>query len=199
LIKTGSSNLVLAANNTYSGLTTVSNGVLKLTAAGSISNSPIITVSSGAVFDVSAYTPYTLTNQILAGNGVVTGSVVVADGAGVSGGDTSGTGQLSFSNNLTLSPGAVVHSYYNAITNNGINVAGTLSLPTVATVQVTQVSGSLPSSYVLFTFGTGAGEASSDRSLSGWVITGGRSYSQAIVNNGQVKLVSPTGMIVEIY
>jgi autotransporter-associated beta strand protein len=199
LIKTGSSNLVLAANNTYSGATTVSNGVLKLTAAGSISNSAVVNVVSGAVFDVSAYAPYTLTNQILAGNGVVTGSVVVAAGAGVSGGDTSGGGVLSFSNNLTLSPGAVVHSYYNATTNNGINVAGTLSLPTVATVQVTQVSGSLPSTYVLFTFGAGAGAASSNGSLPGWVITGGRSYSQAVVNNGQVKLVSPTGMIVEIY
>ena len=199
LTKLGVGTMVLTSNNTYSGATTVSNGVLKLTAAGSISNSAVVNVVSGAVFDVSAYAPYTPTNQILAGNGVVTGSVVVAAGAGVSGGDTSGGGVLSFSNNLTLSPGAVVHSYYNATTNNGINVAGTLSLPTVATVQVTQVSGSLPSSYVLFTFGAGAGAASSNGSLPGWVITGGRSYSQAVVNNGQVKLVSPTGMIVEIY
>jgi len=200
LTKLGSGTMVLTSNNTYSGVTTVNQGVLNLASSGTINNSPIITVSNGATFDVSAYVPYTLTSQILAGNGVVTGSVVVADGAGVSGGATNDVGTLTFTNNLTLNSGAVVYWNYNDTTTDVVSVKGTLTLPLsgVATVNVSRASGSttnIPSNGVLFTFGAGP----ADGDLSSFVITGTRANSRVVVRNKQVILVSSTGMIIEIY
>ncbi|MEI6787368.1 MAG: autotransporter-associated beta strand repeat-containing protein [bacterium] len=204
LTKVGSGMLTLGTNNTYNGATTVSNGVLKLSATGSISNSYVINVANGAVFDVSAWTSgYTLTNNtILAGNGLVTGSVVVASGAGVSGGGTNDIGTLTFTNSLTLSAGAVVYWNYTATTADVINVTGTLNLPNVATVMVSKVSGSMPNGAVLFT--CGASGTPDGTTLSNWVITGDKKPNNQVIvrtvaGQKQVQLVSPTGMILELY
>ena len=93
---------------------------------------------------------------------------------------------------------------YNDTTADVVKVTGALNLPTVATVKVSKaVSGTLPSGAVLFkcgAYGTGMTEGAT---LSSWVITGARSDSRAIVRTvagqKQVQLVSPTGMILEVY
>lgn len=66
IIKTGSGNLNLAANNTYTGATTISQGILALTGTGSISSSSGVT--NNANFDISA-TNSNVTINILAGSG----------------------------------------------------------------------------------------------------------------------------------
>ena len=73
----GSGALRLTAANTYSGPTTVSFGTLTLGANASIANSSIISVASGATFDVSAVTGgFALGSaQTLGGSGTVTGAV----------------------------------------------------------------------------------------------------------------------------
>jgi autotransporter-associated beta strand protein len=48
--------LELSATNTYSGNTAISNGTFGLTATGSISNSPLITIETNCTFDVSGLT-----------------------------------------------------------------------------------------------------------------------------------------------
>src|SRR5207244_7920774 len=103
LTKVGTGKLTLNGTNTYTGNTTVSNGILVLGATGLI-NSPtgsLFVVSSTAVFDVSAITPAWTNNttNILSGSGVITGSVAMASGTLRPG---HSIGQLTFANNLYL-------------------------------------------------------------------------------------------------
>jgi len=79
LTKSGAGTLTLTAANTYSGPTTIEQGTLALGAAGSINNSPQIDVQSGAIFDVSAVSGFTVgATQTLMGAGTVNGSTTVA-------------------------------------------------------------------------------------------------------------------------
>ena len=80
LVKEGAGTLVLAAsNNTFTGNTTVSSGVLALASGARLTNTPVITVASGAKFDVSAQTEAftVVSGQKLAGSGTVEGDVVL--------------------------------------------------------------------------------------------------------------------------
>lgn len=64
--------------NTYTGVTTIYGGTLKLGASASISNSPVIDVQSGT-FDVTAVAGFTLAGtQTLKGAGIVAGTVTTA-------------------------------------------------------------------------------------------------------------------------
>jgi alpha-L-rhamnosidase len=65
--------LTLNAADTYSGNTVISAGTLLLGAAGSINNTPNISISAGATFDVSALSSYTLgANASLTAGGTAT-------------------------------------------------------------------------------------------------------------------------------
>jgi len=85
-------------NNTYSGNTTVSAGTLALDNSGSsnnIASSPVITVASGAVLNVSGLAGTTdlvlASGQTLQGSGTVTGNLTVGSGAVISPGNSPGT------------------------------------------------------------------------------------------------------------
>ncbi len=84
LIKTGSGTLSLGAINTYAGATSVNNGVLDITGAGSIAGN-LNVLSSGTVM----------------GSGSVSGVTTVTAGI-VSPGNISSAGALTFNNNVTL-------------------------------------------------------------------------------------------------
>jgi len=95
--------LTLNAADTYSGNTTISAGTLLLGAAGSIVNTPSITVASGAAFDVSAQAAFTLGgSQSLLGSGTINGSVTTTAGSKVYAGTAGGFGTNTFRNNLTF-------------------------------------------------------------------------------------------------
>jgi alpha-L-fucosidase 2 len=163
ITKLGVGTLALSGTNTYSGGTVINAGMLKLTSTGSISNSPVINVVSGAVFDVSAKTPYTiLASQTLKGSGSVTGSV-------------------------TLAANATLECNYNTAAANVLNITGTLTLPASLTLNVNG-SGPLPSSVVLFSAGTLAGATD----LSGWTVNCSAKHAatRLIVSNNQVKMVT---------
>ena len=59
----GTGTLTLAGTDTYSGNTTISSGTLALGSAGSINNSPVISIAAGATFDVSAIASYVLSGS----------------------------------------------------------------------------------------------------------------------------------------
>jgi autotransporter-associated beta strand protein len=79
VVKTGANTQSLAGVNTYTGSTTIDQGTLALTGAGSLA-SPTIVVASGATFDVTGVSAgYTLgSGQTLGGTGTVTGPATIA-------------------------------------------------------------------------------------------------------------------------
>jgi len=79
LEKTGTGLLTLGGANTYTGTTTISTGTLALSSTGSINTgSSVIQVESGATFNVSAVSRYTVqgisavARKLLTGSGSVT-------------------------------------------------------------------------------------------------------------------------------
>jgi autotransporter-associated beta strand protein len=118
-------------NNTYNGNTLVLEGTLALTGNSSISNSPVITVGSGALLNVSARTGATLTlapGQTLTGNGAVNGTVIAGSGATFEPGSPIGT--MVFSNSLTLNSGSTTLIAINkslSPSNSTAQVTGTVT------------------------------------------------------------------------
>jgi len=145
----GNGTWTLSATNTYTGYTTISNGTLRLSATGSISNSPTITVASGARFDVADKTGYTLFgNQTLTGGGLVTGSVTVA-----ANGKLRPTGTLTITGDLTLNAAS---TNYFGVTLTGADllaIGGTLT-PNASIISVTILDSITNGSYRLINAGT---------------------------------------------
>ncbi len=93
LKKEGPRKQTLAGVNPYTGDTIINGGTLELSGGGSISNSPVILVASGANLRVPGlYAGFVLnSHQTLMGSGSVTGAVTVAAGGCVSPGASAGT------------------------------------------------------------------------------------------------------------
>ena len=139
LTKLGAGTLMLAAANTYSGNTTISNGVLALTNSGAIASSPVITVAGGATFDVSAVAFTLGASQTLNGNGTINGAVTVA--GNVAPGASIGT--LTFGTAPTLN-GTLTAEIDRAGSPNADKVvitSGTLNFG--GTLTVTNIGGAL--------------------------------------------------------
>jgi len=113
LTKTGSGVLTLSGTNTYAGTTTISGGTLLVNnAARSATGAGAVTVANGGTFG---------------GNGIVSSAVTVNSGGALAPGNP--TDVLTIGNNLTLAAGSstffqVQHSL---LTNNVVNVTGTLT------------------------------------------------------------------------
>jgi len=168
LIKIGAGRLNLSGANTYSGSTTISNGVLGLVGSGSLTSSPIA-VTNGATFDVSQLTgTYTLAaTRTLGGNGVITGNVTAANSSIIDAGFYGGK-LLGFSNDLTLQ--GVTAKFVLSGTTNGanskINVAGNLDFGgAVNTVSISGFASLQSGTYPLMTYNT-------ESSLGSWTLIG---------------------------
>jgi len=99
--------LTLNAADTYGGNTVISAGTLFLGGAGSINNTPGISVASGAAFDVSALAGFTLGgSQSLLGSGTNNGSISTTAGSKIYAGTAGGYGTNTFRNNLTFVAGS---------------------------------------------------------------------------------------------
>src|ERR1043166_9273913 len=117
VIKTNPGTLTLYTNNTYSGSTTVSDGMLTLNRSEGISNSASIAVS-GASAILNAFNGFFLkSGQTLSGIGSVSGDVIASPGSIISPGNNT-LGILTFNNNLTLNPAATLIAVLNG-TNAG--------------------------------------------------------------------------------
>jgi autotransporter-associated beta strand protein len=162
LNKTGGGILQLNTNNTYSGNTMINAGTLALGATGSISNSPLVLVGSGSVFDVSAVGTYFLNNaRTLSGSGSVSGNVSAASGAIINPGSNAVAGTLTFANNLSEQGGVVNHFELSGnplgTSNDFTVVTGTFTLNNSNTVEIAgSISGG--SVYRLIQYGTLVGD-----------------------------------------
>jgi len=117
LVKDGPQAMYLCAFNTYSGNTYLNAGTLYLerngqlsSEYGSMTNSKVIQVASGAALDVSALSAVggfaVAPGQTLLGGGAVNGAVAVGSGGTLAGGTPSAIGTLLFDSALTFSAGS---------------------------------------------------------------------------------------------
>jgi len=145
---TGGGTQALGGTNTFTGATTVNSGILLVN--GSLASTSV-TVNAGAT---------------LGGSGILAGTTIVKTNGILAPGVTGTAGTLTVSN-LALQAGAVYNWKYGVGASDSVAVLGTLSLPAVATVNVTRVNGKLPQTVQLFTTPN-----SVSANLSGWVIRG---------------------------
>jgi len=144
LVKNGSGTQTLGDSNTYTGTTTVSVGTLALSGTGSINQTPVITVASGATLDASVRTDGTLTlssGQKLNGFGTLKGVLTVASFSTVAPGSASGLGMLTVTSDATLDGTNVMKINKTGGTNDVLSVSGTLTLG--GTLAVINLSGTL--------------------------------------------------------
>ena len=133
LVQNGAGTMALAADNPYTGNTTVAAGTLALTGSGAISGSASVTVAAGAALDASGRADGTLTlpsGQLLQGSGTVRGNLTAGPGSTVSPGQSLGV--LTVTNAVVLQGATVMEIDKTAGTNDllggaaSINYGGTL-------------------------------------------------------------------------
>lgn len=157
LVKVGTGKLILTGNNTYTGMTIISNGVLALAGNAALSGATnYIMVLSGAIFDVADLAiPFTLLpQQSLGGNGCVVGNVALQAGTLLPG---LGVGTLTFSNNLSMSGMLTVTNVFEISepeVHDSIYVAGDLELSGLIEVKLVPVASVIPNGrYPLYRWG----------------------------------------------
>ena len=162
IVKTGIGKLTLTGANTYTGSTTVSNGVLALGdggSAGSIGNSTNINIVAGAFVDVSGRIDGSLVlgvAQTLRGNGTVRGNLWAAGGT-VSPGASIGT--LTVTNSIILGGNVVMEINRAAVPNSDKLVSSLSTITYGGTLTVNNIGGGLQvgDTFTLFSGGGLAG------------------------------------------
>ena len=178
LVKLGAGTLTLDAANTYTGNTTISNGVLALGTAGSIAASQSIILNSNATFDVSAL-----------------GGYVLGSGQTLSNSSTTAT----LSGNFNTGLGTVSLIYSNGIPSFTVT-NGTLTVPATTTFKVNNTGVALAvGSYKLVSTnlnGSGLVDGSTlpAVTVAGNGLAGGAGTPVLQINNGELYLVVPSGV-----
>src|SRR5690606_7742699 len=117
-------------------------------------DSTMITVGSGATFDVSAVTGgFTLgSSQTLGGGGSIAGLTTIGSGAALAPGSSPGT--LTFTNGLTLDAGAILNFELGTVSDLIAVTGGTLTGPSAGTVtlNLSDSGGFAAGTYTLFDY-----------------------------------------------
>ncbi len=173
LTKAGPGTMVLtAANNNYTGNTTINAGTLRLDGAGiTPPTCPQITIATGAALDVSTRTNAALTlagTQTLACGGTVRGTLRTSDGTRLFPGTDGGAGTCAVVGSLTVAHNTALTFDLAATTETGsgtndlIQVVSNLTLTGRSPVTLAFARGTpatLPATYTLFKYGTLTGGA----------------------------------------
>ena len=162
--KSGTGILILAGDNTYSGLTAITAGTLKLGASGGGTNTPLGTtagatsVTSGAALDLNGFTLGTAEALTLNGTGIAAAGALINSAAIAA----------SYSGLITLGSAASIVSSFGAIsiTNSGTITGSTFGLTLGGTVGGTLAS----------IIGTGTGTVTK-AGTSTWTLSGASTYS----------------------
>ena len=139
ITKVGTGTWTLTGNNTHTGNTTISSGVLALgdgVTDGSLANSANINVAAGAVLDLFGRSDKKLSlasGQTLGGNGTVFGDVDTTSGGTIAPGAT--IGKLTITNVATLGGTALMElNRTNAVFTNDVLAASSIVLGGTLTV-----------------------------------------------------------------
>ena len=192
VLKLGASTLTLAGSGTYTGNTTISNGVLALIGTATIANSTNLDVTSGAQLDVSGLTgSFSLASgQTLKGAGSVKGNVTVAAGSTIAPGE-SAIGTLTVSNNVTLAGTNVMIVNTNASPNaSKLVVGGTLAFGGTLVINNVGAGVSTNSTFTLFSAGGTGSFAAISPATPG---TGLVWDTSALNASGILKVAAPAG------
>ncbi|MFA6127960.1 MAG: choice-of-anchor L domain-containing protein [Bacteroidales bacterium] len=177
LVKFGAGTLVLSGNNTYSGITTISLGTLKLGGTGGIDNTPLGTAVGGTLVEVGGaldLAGFSLANAgtfealTLNGTGVSSGGALMNSGAAAT---YNGLVILGSSSSIEGGTGTIALSHSGTITGSGF----TLTLGGTQGGSVTSI------------IGTGTGGVTKQGSGI-WTLSGANTYTGAsAVNGGTLK------------
>lgn len=184
LVKTGDGTMVLSAANVYggtTGTTTVNDGTLLV--SGSL-DSPTVNVNDGGTLLVSSSAPMPAATITIAAGGTFGVAGTVASSV----------------NNLTFAEGSNVSWTYDGAANTAglVNVTGTLTLPAVATIDLSG-TGPLSSGQVLFSATDGTVAGATD--LSGWTINNAPELTsvKVVLIDKQVVLNVHRGLLFQVF
>ena len=154
---TGGGMVAFDGAETYTGKTAINAGTLVLGAGGSLPETPVIQVASGATLDVSAVAGFSLGNgQTLTGGGGVNGSVNASVGAQIIPGGNAAIGTLTFSNDLALNSQTVTFDLA-AGSNDLVQVLGSLTNNGVVTIALNPLTPLSAGTYTLFSYASLSG------------------------------------------
>ena len=183
------STLILSGANSYTGATTVNNGMLTVSNVVSMPITTALRVQDNALVNLNGHTQSVAS---VGGAGQVSnGWLKVTSALYPGGGSAVGTLTLT---NLTLSENSTIYWDYGAGGTDTNRVLGVANLPTNATVVVSG-SGTTPSAGVLFLSGTNVAPGG----VTGWTVTGAV-QGKVIQNGNRVELVTQSrGMWLSVY
>jgi autotransporter-associated beta strand protein len=207
--------MVLSADNTYTGPTIINSGPeIALTGSGSISQSPLIFFGGGSAttthIDVTGRTDDTLTlasGQTLQGIGAINGNLVVDAGATLSPAGTNvtlgittgsdATGMIVASNDVTFASDSTVVIKLNG---SGVNdqVAASGSITYGGTLNLVNISGSplaAGNSFQVFLSGTSSYN-SSFTSVSPSIPGAGLTWDLSQLSSGVIKVAGSAGPVI---
>jgi len=133
LTKAGAGTLILTGNNLYNGLTTVSAGTLRFGAAGALPTNGNLTVSAGALADLSGNA---FTSTLVTNNGNITGGSGGFASLTMGNGST-GTGNFLGNQNVVINAAIGASSLTGAWTNAGNVTANTTGVGSITLGSVT--------------------------------------------------------------
>ena len=151
LTKAGANTLTLNAAESYTGATAVKAGTLALGASGTLATTPVISLVSGGVFDISA-AGFTLGSaQVLTGGRTaspatdINGNLTSSGTINIAGTGTNGT--LTINGNLSLTGGNLAYDL--GASSDQIALSGTAALSLTGTTTIQPVSGLVDGTYTL--------------------------------------------------
>ena len=175
--KIGASSLTLLGTNTYAGPTIINAGTFQLSGNGSISNSPLISLTNGTTFDVSGLSnPFALqSGQTLSNNAASTGTLL---------------------GNILTTNGTLSISYTNG-TPAFVETNGGLTLATNTVITIDNIGSQLTAgSYLIIATNTGGFVNGSVPSLVTVGDGGAAGTTSLSISNSQLYLVVSSGSTV---
>ena len=191
LTKAGPGKLTLNGNNTFSGITLISQGTLALGAAGSIPNSTQIILTNNSVLDATGRSDSTITlgsGKTLRGSGSILGNVTVASGATLSPGSSIGT--LTVSGTFTFQANSTNVMELDAASHTNDLLTGMTSVSYGGRLVLTNLSGTLAAgdSFKLFNAGSYNGAFSS---IALPTLNGNLIWTNKLTIDGTLAVISP--------